>query len=250
MGEKIPIPPLIEAICEFRFVPAGEWDWTLPGRLYEKIGNEFHERSQVKNLQVHIGSKDPDTQVISGLERVQLKRPDGSAMVQIGPNLLAINHLRPYPEWHTFMGMILSIYEKYIELIVEPKLARIGLRYINQISLPVGGYKLGDYISLEPQLKGTLERPILGFYLRYEFSYDSPKGVLIHQTGIQKTDQGNVLMLDLDFGSLQIDQLEEGTIPVRSAIESWLNGAHDLVLDCFKESISLEFYERLRRGEG
>lgn len=54
MGEKLLSAPMIEALCEFRFTPSSPWDWTLPGRLYDQIGNEFTERSQVDAVGVQI----------------------------------------------------------------------------------------------------------------------------------------------------------------------------------------------------
>lgn len=33
-------PPIEEAVCEFRFLPAEEWDLTMPGRLQSEIGDE------------------------------------------------------------------------------------------------------------------------------------------------------------------------------------------------------------------
>jgi uncharacterized protein (TIGR04255 family) len=37
MGDPYPNPPLIEAICEFRFNPGQTWVWTVPGLIYNEI---------------------------------------------------------------------------------------------------------------------------------------------------------------------------------------------------------------------
>jgi hypothetical protein len=29
--------PLVEALCEFRFLGNEAWDWTIPGIVYERI---------------------------------------------------------------------------------------------------------------------------------------------------------------------------------------------------------------------
>lgn len=246
MGEKLLSAPMIEALCEFRFTPSSPWDWTLPGRLYDQIGNEFTERSQVDavGVQIQLGpGKAPFSQIIKGPDRVQIKRADGSAMVQIGPHLLAINYFRNYPNWETFRTLILQIFEKYINLCGECNLQRIGLRYINQIPLPQDKCKLDSLISLDPPLKGTLDQPLVSFYQRYEILYDSPKGVLIHQTGIQKADQGDTLMLDLDFGSQELEGICN-----QLSVGSWLNEAHDLIYKCFVESLNPNLYEKFKRG--
>src|SRR5947208_3343497 len=94
MGEKLVSPPLLEALCEFRFAPTEAWDWTLPGRLYDRIEKEFSERSQVEGIEVQLSlgpGQPPSSQIMRGPDRVQMKRKDGTAMVQVGPHLLAVN---------------------------------------------------------------------------------------------------------------------------------------------------------------
>lgn len=54
MGEILKNPPLVEAVCEFQFVPESKWDWTIPGLLFEKIGKEFSERTEVHRLGVTV----------------------------------------------------------------------------------------------------------------------------------------------------------------------------------------------------
>jgi uncharacterized protein (TIGR04255 family) len=246
MGEKLLSPPLIEALCEFRFTPASPWDWTLPGRLYDQIGDEFRERSQVEGVgvQIQLGpGKPPASQIIKGQDRVQMKRPDGSAMVQIGPRLLAVNCLRLYPNWESFRTTILSVFQEYVKLCGECLLQRIGLRYINQIPAPGDKCELGDFISVAPPLHGSLDRQLLGFYQRYEILHDSPKGLLIHQTGIQKKDQSNVLMLDLDFGSEELEGVCDHLV-----VGNWLDKAHERIYESFVASLNTALYERFRRG--
>ncbi|MGB9701055.1 MAG: TIGR04255 family protein [Thermodesulfobacteriota bacterium] len=246
MGEKLLSAPLIEALCEFKFDPSSPWDWTLPGRLYNQIAYEFPERSQVEEAEVHIqlGSGNPPlSQIIKGPDRVQMKRLDGSAMVQIGPHLLAINYLRLYPNWETFRELILNIFDEYIKLCGDYKLQRIGLRYINQIPFTGDGGGLESLIRVVPPLKGILEQPLIGFYQRYEFIFSSPKGNLIHQTGIRKTDQGPVLMLDLDFGSMELKEFVN-----KLSVEKWLNEAHDIIYQSFVESLNPDLYEKFKRG--
>jgi len=247
MGDKLLSPPLMEALCEFKFAPSAPWDWTFPGRLYDQLAGEFPVHSQVDGVgvQIHFGPDKPvSSQVIKGPDRIQMKRTDGSAMVQVGPHLLAVNHLRPYSDWESFRALILRVFEKYIKLSGECSLERIGLRYINQIqSIKVDTGRVGELISVTPSLKGTLHRPLAGFYQRYEIIYEAPRGVLIHQTGIRNTEQGKALMLDLDFGSNELQGVCD-----QSAVKTWLDTAHEVVYDCFVTSLTREFYEELKGG--
>ena len=245
IGERLKNSPLVEAVCEFRFAPDSQWDWTIPGLLFEHIRDEFSERSELRSLSVSVQQAGadlaPPVLIDTGPERVQLKRPDGSAMVQVGPRLLAINHLRPYADWEAFRALILNIYRTYRDISLTDRPSRIGLRYINQITRD--GRQVNEILTLRPTLVGKLNRPIANFYQRYEFSHEKPKGILIHQSGLQEMDGEPVITVDLDFFSESVAHLRKD-----KTVTNWLNQAHDRVEESFIDSLTQELYERLNRG--
>lgn len=247
MLEPLKNPPLIEAACEFQFDPDSEWDWTIPGRLFEKIGDEFSERAEVHRLGLtvqEVGREAPPPAVIkSGPDRLHLKRKDGSAIVQVGPRMLGINQRRPYPNWATFRELILRIYKTYREIAGSNGLARIGLRYINEI--PKKNMAFASITTVWPTLSGNLDRDISHFFQRYEFKHSKPKGILIHQTGQQLRGNKLVIMLDLDFVAKSV-----GRIKSESSVAKWLDGAHERVEESFIASLKPDFFDQLKRGRG
>ncbi|MGQ0654564.1 MAG: TIGR04255 family protein [Betaproteobacteria bacterium] len=46
MPKKYKNPPIIEAICEFRFSETSPWDLTIPGLIYELVKDKFPKRVQ------------------------------------------------------------------------------------------------------------------------------------------------------------------------------------------------------------
>src|SRR5882672_10952662 len=92
-------PPLIEAVCEFHFEPGHEWDWTIPGLIYPKLSKDFPKKREQRlfQLQVQAGPQEM-TQSLKGQgARMQFLKEDERALIQVGPDTLAINHLKPYP---------------------------------------------------------------------------------------------------------------------------------------------------------
>ncbi len=245
MGEKLKAPPLIEALCEFRFTENTAWDWVLPGQLYDKIKADFPERVQLQGIgfQVQASPKiKPVASVHSLPDRVQLKRKDGSAMVQVGYNLMAINQLRPYPTWTEFSALIMRIYEVYQGIVQKVELERIGLRYINHLMVPDKSAGIGNLITLTPPLTGALARPIHAFYQRYEIAQDNPEGLLIHQTGTQQDEQEKpIVVLDLDFSSTKVQGLK-----TPEDVEKWLDLAHDRVYEAFVASMNPKILAELK----
>lgn len=245
MGETLKSPSLIEALCEFRYAPSTPWDWTIPGQIYDRIKSEFPKRKEVRAIGVQIqpGAEATFTNIQTGPERIQLIRSDDSALVQVGPNLLVINHLRPYPRWEVFRDLIMKILEEYCSISQLSKLHRIGLRYINQFMLPKDEIKIDHYLTLDPPLQGVLDKPLNKFYQRYEFVQDNPCGFIIHQTGFQEVKDNLAIMLDIDFGSFEVTELKE-----TQDIGTWLDLAHNRVYEAFVASLNHTFYERLKKG--
>jgi len=111
--------PIIEALCEFQFIPSQPWDLTVPGIFYEKIKEEFPLKKQQIGIDIR-PQKETFESKLEMTQRVQFLRPDESMLVQVGPDLLSINHLTPYSNWDIFNQVILSNFEKYVE-IINPK---------------------------------------------------------------------------------------------------------------------------------
>lgn len=246
MSELLKKPPLVEAVCEFQFDPNSKWDWTVPGRLFDKIGKEFSERADVHRLSLAFqqvsGKVSPPSVIEGGPDRIQLKRPDGSAMVQVGPRQLIINHLKPYPGWPAFRDMILNVYSSYISVSEGGALGRLGLRYINQIELANRGYK--EIISVWPSFSGRLNKKASTFFQRYELKHEKPEGLLVHQTGLMQVEEKDIIMLDLDFISSAVSGMTQ-----QKDIAGWLEQAHDRVEESFIDSLTPNIYKQLKEGK-
>ena len=188
-------------------------------------------------------STSPIATIQSAPNRVQLKRENGSAMVQVGPHLLAINHLKPYPAWETFRSLIIRIFEEYRNVAGEVPLDRIGLRYINEVVVSEYPFEIGKYITLDPPLGGSLDRPLRSMYQRYEIEQDVPEGILIHQSGIRREQEKSVVIIDLDYGSSMAKQTK-----AIGEIRDWLDAAHDRIYESYVASLAPEFYQGLKKG--
>lgn len=247
MLEKLASPPLIEAICEFRFSSEEQWNWTVPGQLYDLLKLDgFSERGQRQAIGIELSAKSELSSVghvPAGIDRVQMKQKDGSAMVQVGPHLLSIN-LSTYSSWDDFLKMILNVLEKYSEIASRTPFKRIGLRYINQILIDKRGEEIGEYIQLDPPIPPSIDRPLQHFYQRYEFVHDEPEGILIHQTGlIGKSEESRYIMLDFDFTSSKISHLKNN-----KDVSGWLTLAHAHIEDGFVASINPALLKEMKEG--
>ena len=134
MSKQYANPPIIEAVCEFRFTPDTPWDLTVPGLVYEKIKDKFPQKEQRTVQEIEIKQTPQGIQQeVRTFDRVLFLENTRKMLVQLGPRVLAVNSLKPYPGWEKFEVAIREAFEALTTIVEVKGLQRIGLRYINQI---------------------------------------------------------------------------------------------------------------------
>jgi uncharacterized protein (TIGR04255 family) len=227
-------PPVSEAICEFQFGGTKEWDWTIPGLLYQEIREEFPEKRQEKAFEISIAPQMGKVeQSVGSLSKMQFVRQDGSAMVQIGPDLIAVNVLPPYPGWETFEALIRKQFEIYLKVAQPAAFKRIGLRYVNQIVFPAGEIETTDYFHYYPKLPETVEQRHGPFWMRVLHAYSEDRDVMTFQMAHAKpTNKKLTIVLDLDYYLAKPDVVE-----LTRGLD-WVAEAHENVEAMFEASIT------------
>jgi uncharacterized protein (TIGR04255 family) len=251
MGELLAKQPLVEALCELHFSKSDNWDITLPGLFYAQVKDEFPERTTFNQVsfQFAIGQKPlldiPQPAEVS--PRLQLKREDGSAVVQIGSDLLVVNHLQPYKSWEDFRDLILKMVTKYVELCGNGKLEGISLRYINHIDVSNSvKFEIEQFLSVFPIFPSSLNLDLVGFSQTYDFYYAQPSAILKHQTGVIANPDGSLgLLLDLNFRSQNTESITE-TSQLFIWIKNWLSQAHAHIESAFISSLNPDYYASLK----
>lgn len=247
MGAVYAKPPILEALCEFRFEPGPSWDGALPGLFYAEIREDFPKRRERRDVQLGVRTaEEPMTPQVQGtlVPRMQFLREDEQALIQMAPNLLAVNQLRPYPTWPDFRTMIERALAVYRKVAAPVGFRRIGVRYINRIEVPfptgAESLEIEDYIRLVPQVPEALPQVFARWGQRTEIPYEDDNGVLALMSG-SADDQSEPtearFLLDFDFRTL--DPRRVGLDDVMT----WVDQAHDHVEAAFEASIT----ERCRR---
>jgi len=240
MGRRYKNPPIVEALCEFRFEPSLPWDLAIPGLVYERVRDNFPKRRQVRALETSISAgHDGVEQQVRTTDRMQFLREDEKALIQVGPDLLAVNHLRPYPTWQEFLPLIQRGLDAYCKTAAPKGIRRIGLRYINRIEIPGQGIELEDYFEFRPfvgpQLPQDLGTFIVGIQVPYEDLRDTLR-LQLANVSIETLDTV-ALMLDLDYFLAR-----PGEVPLDNVFE-WVNVAHSRIEEAFEACVT----DRLRQ---
>jgi len=242
MGRRYKNPPIVEAVCEFRLTQDTHWDLTVPGLLYERLKQEFPHREQRSFPELQI-IQEPQwfRQELRVSERVLLFSPDRRLLIQIGPRLLVVNALRPYPTWQGFKPRIEMAWRRLQEIVDVQGLERIGLRYINRIELPKEeAVKLSDYFDFYLTIGPRL--PLMASFIAgAEFPYKEGRDRCRVQL-ILEPDSGEKrsLLLDIDYFLAKPQ-----AVGVSEALQ-WVEEAHTQVEEIFEGCIT----DRLREMFG
>ena len=230
-------PPLIEAICDFHFIPSQPWDWTVFGLVYDRIKGGFPDKVQPPSPMLNVSIGPSLGGPVLGAARMQFRREDGSALVQVGPDNLTVNHLTPYSGWPQYRDMIASVLAVYREVAAPQGLHRLALRYVNRINIPVElmgvrGVEIGDYMLAQPSVPDLVPQVFSSWAQRVETFFNDANMALVLQSG---TGPGSEefpvsFLLDLTMSPpLQPVVLDDAL--------TWLDQAHMNIESVFEECL-------------
>ena len=234
MVRKYVKPPIVEAVCEFRLTRETRWDLTVPGLLYEELKASFPQKEQRMIQEVEL-IQEPEglKQQIRTSERIIFFTEDKNMLVQVGPRLLAINVLKPYPHWEGFKPRIEMAWESLQTAIEVQGLERIGLRYINHIELPGQSVEIAEYFEFYPHVGQRLPQQMVSFLAGAEFSYaDNRDHCRVQLTPIPGSGGKSLFMLDIDYFLAR-----PGAVKPAEAL-AWVEEAHSRVEEVFEGCIT------------
>ncbi|MBX3276439.1 MAG: TIGR04255 family protein [Acidobacteria bacterium] len=251
MGREYKNPPIYEATCEFRFVPGKAWDVSFPDQVQQRLAADFPKKQtvQVFEASLTISSKAEDITLgqqpeLKKAKRLQARSEDGSSLMIIDADLLAISHLTPYPGWKHVLPLIERSLAAYRE-VAEPKgVHRIGLRYINRIEIPGSTVKLDDYFKFFPSIDWQLSPAFTGFAVLLQFPFDDRDFLNLQLASLGSKDaEALAVLLDLDYflaksEGVAFDQWLE-----------WLEQAHQRVEEGFEGCIRDSLRELFGEGK-
>ena len=233
-------PPIVEALCEFRFTQPSAWDTAAPDRILDRLKQTYPVRGRAKRTQVQVtlGSGKPDLSTEES-EIHQFCSADRTALVQVGEAFLAIHRLSPYTSWHDFGSSIQQALQAYIDA-AHPTMARQPhLRYINRMQFEARTIPIEDYFQFYAHLGPDLPQEhgpfIVGVQIAFEQSRDLLK--LTMASAKPSKPAAVAVQLDIDYAlvaspGLALDQ-----------VLNWTEVAHQRLEDVFEGCVT----EKLRQ---
>ncbi len=206
-----------------------------PGLIYEQVRAQFPLRRPGRAIALNVSQAGQGLgQEIQIVDRVQFLRDDKQALIQVGPQLLAVNHLNPYPSWTAFRPLIAMALDAHGRVIQPTGIHRIGLRYINRIVFSQPRVLLEDYFEVYPKLGPQLPSDHGTFIVGLQFAFADGRDALTLklQTAAPETDGELVVSLDIDYFLIT-----PGAVSIDTVME-WIEVAHAQVEQIFEASIT------------
>ncbi len=132
----------MEALLEIRFETkqVGE---VLVGRLASSPQFEGYDVSRLPIANFPAEVRDADAN-LRFQPTLQLASPSQGELVKIGPHVVSLHVLAPYPGWGGLSERLRQIIETIFGVVTDVSIGRLGLRYINAITAEHGVGRISD----------------------------------------------------------------------------------------------------------
>jgi len=137
--------------------------------LHESIKNEFPTRQEVRNAEVELNFARETNRLTNIPLGYVFRSSDNNRAVQFRLNGFTCNWLKPYAEWADLRGLAQRMWRIYAEAVRPENVVRLGLRYINNLNLPVPSKDFNEFMTMQPNLPPALPQAIMSFFTRVTF---------------------------------------------------------------------------------
>ncbi|MEK7572688.1 MAG: TIGR04255 family protein [Patescibacteria group bacterium] len=233
-------PPIIEAVCEFRFELSGKPSEKQIATFYEKIKSSFpvSKKGKVGSIELKVESdkssgKNQMTHKENFYDFDQYFSQDEKYSVQLDGGRVSIHRIKPYISWTDFSPLIKLVYNSYIKSFTPIKVIRIGLRYVNGINFPAEQFIFSDYFNVKFSFPSLVEKNqksiFIGSVFEQEKGRDAIKVQLVEKQGTQVSERAFVLDFDYFLTTPFITS---------DKVEKWIEEAHNNLEEVFESVVS------------
>ena len=130
---------------------------------------------------------------------------DGKHVVQFRVNGFTFSRLAPYQTWEQLRNEAKIFWNSYRKAVGTLPVVRVGLRYVNQLDLPLPMRDLRDFIRLYPEISSDLTQQLAGFFLQVQIPQEDLGAMLVLNETMVPPSGPNIASVVLD-----IDVFKEG----------------------------------------
>ncbi len=237
MNKQYKNPPIVEAVCEFKFELEKAPEQTEIDLVYSSIKSQFpkNKKGTVHRMEVKVDVKEKKEEFSKNFYSFdQFFSEDEKTLVQLDKGRLSIHRLKPYQSWEQFYSLIKLVFDAYAKNIKIKSIERIGLRYINNFEIPLPISNMEQHLNLHPAIGKGLPQDLASFMIGtifvFEDGKDNAKVQLLNKPAT--ISDKTIFVLDIDYflltpGSVSIDKVDQ-----------WLLTAHQNIENIFETALT------------
>lgn len=234
--------PITEAIIDFRVALAEDFAIERIADIHPRIKEDFpimqpfHRK--IGTFTVDPNGPNAPFKVDTSTQHsgFWFKSRDNLRIFQATAEGFTFNRLAPYQSWDEFRSVARDLWRVYTEACKPICVTRIGIRYVNQISIPANELiELKDYFNTIPEVSSQLTQKVLqSFFMQLQIPQQDLSCLLIINEAIAPQTNPNfvTIILDLDLFREQIWDRDD------EAIWQFLEQLHDRKNEVFEASIT------------
>lgn len=156
--------PITEAVIELRF--ARPIDLEVAKKAAQRVRPEYAFEDPEEEVHIQFDATTRKTQFQQVWSGVKLSSLDRADLSMFRTNSFVCSRLAPYLGWEFFQPRATRGWDALRRAAGALELARIGVRYINRIDVPVAAnMKIEEYLNVGPKTP-TADRPITGYAMQ------------------------------------------------------------------------------------
>ncbi len=228
MSKTYKNPPLLEAVCEFRFVVEGDMSTDNVSAFYTAIQASFpkQKKGKMNKLEFHIDAEKTPEENKKNIsqdyyEFEQYFSEDEKCSVQLDGGRVSIHRIKPYTSWTDFLPLIQLVHNAYTTHFQPTEVSRIGIRYINEIILPSSSFIFSQYFALQASVPSLDANSRQSIFLGALYEQNEGRDAIKVQFADKQQNNPDIkaFILDLDYF------LAKPVIPL-TGLDQWLGEAH------------------------
>lgn len=211
--------PITEAIIDIRVKLPSEFTTEAFLELKNTIGERFPKVEERKLFSSLFGFKkgepQPPSSKYHGVRGYFFRPEDDKKVAQFRVDGFTFSRLRPYTHWEEMLEEARELWGMYCGIAQPEAIARVAVRYINHINIPLPIDDLSDYFTASPRIPDNIRGVISGF-LSKVVVHDQEMGVATNIVQAleksKKPDKYITVVLDIDSYKLGDFNADNGEI--------------------------------------
>ena len=232
-----PKAPITEAIIDIRVeLPEGTSVAALE-KVHEGLETAYPTKKNriVAEIRGQIGDRGAAAAARSTHDGYLFTSWDEKQVFQARLDGFTMSRLAPYESWEPLRNEAQRLWNVYRSVAKPTKVARLAVRYVNRLDLPLPVRDLKDYLRTVPEVSPDLPQNLAGYFMQLRIPQEDIQSLLLLSQAIIDPAKPGVASIVLDIDVFRVEELPTGEQGVWDFLEVLRNRKNQLFEACITD---------------